>query len=329
MKRYGACGGDAISGTRTKNSRIGLIAAVRAIAAARTASWAFHASRAPAAKITILAITRGNSGRRRLARGARNRPPKAATAKRRARPMAIRIGRLKGRRQPQVQQAHRTASSTPNASMAAKIFCIEPPGARRSLLGRCQWSSAALADASASDFPFIEQPRADRSLQRADFGEHALAVGGRGVGVQHDIADIVVRFIILRGDVDRVPRQHFVQPAEHARQIALDLDETRAVGRAGNCTWGKLTAPIVGAAVAVVDELARDFAADALLRLLGRAADMRRQNDVLQALQRRNEPLGVRSLARPERRRSPRRAACLRAARRRAPQGRPPCRGCC
>ena len=46
--------------------------------------------------------------------------------------------------------------------------------------------------------------------------------------------------------------------------------------------------------VGIVDQLARDLVADALLRLLGRAADMRRQDDVGQALQRRDETLGVR-----------------------------------
>ena len=48
-----------------------------------------------------------------------------------------------------------------------------------------------------------------------------------------------------------------------------------------------------GADVAVLDQLAGDLRADALLRLLGGAADMRRQDDVVEALQRRDETLAV------------------------------------
>ena len=48
-----------------------------------------------------------------------------------------------------------------------------------------------------------------------------------------------------------------------------------------------------GAHVGILDQLARHLGADALLRLLGRAADVRGEDDVVEALQRAHELLGV------------------------------------
>jgi hypothetical protein len=45
---------------------------------------------------------------------------------------------------------------------------------------------------------------------------------------------------------------------------------------------------------AVVEQLARDFPADPLLRLLGRSADMRSEDHVLEALNRAFETSGIR-----------------------------------
>ncbi len=58
-------------------------------------------------------------------------------------------------------------------------------------------------------------------------------------------------------------------------------------GRIGNCTCGKLTAPTVEPTSLYSTSLLATSDADALLRLLGRAADVRRQNDVVEALERR------------------------------------------
>ena len=60
--------------------------------------------------------------------------------------------------------------------------------------------------------------------------KHALAVGCGSICIENHIAYVVIGLVILRGDVDRVTREHFVQAPEHAWQIALHLDEARARG---------------------------------------------------------------------------------------------------
>ena len=114
-------------------------------------------------------------------------------------------------------------------------------------------------------------------------------------GVENHIADVVIGLVILRGNVDGVARQHFVQAAQHARQIALYLDEPRARWPRRQLDLGEIDRAHRRAGIAVVDQLAGHFGADAFLRLFGRTADVRRQDDVFQALQRRHEAIRIRA----------------------------------
>src|SRR5580704_1886470 len=77
--------------------------------------------------------------------------------------------------------------------------------------------------------------------------------------------------------------EEVVQLSKHAGQVALDLDEPGPKRPDRQLHLGEIDGAHRRAAVAVLDQLARDFDADALLRLLGRTADMRRQNDIVQA----------------------------------------------
>src|SRR5439155_12044573 len=92
------------------------------------------------------------------------------------------------------------------------------------------WRGAAdAADgvAPGSDLVFIEQSGANGALQRSDVREHTLAVGCGGISVENHIAYLVVGLVVLSGNVDGVAREHFIQTSQHARQIALHLNEPR------------------------------------------------------------------------------------------------------
>ena len=78
-------------------------------------------------------------------------------------------------------------------------------------------------------------------------------------------------------------------------------------GCSGSETSGKVDRAEGRAVVAVLDQLLRHLDADILLRLLRAAADVRRQQDVVHAAQRRDELVAPCSSAPSGRRRSPRR----------------------
>src|SRR5260221_5629981 len=158
-------------------------------------------------------------------------------------------------------------------------------------IGRCaSWRSF---EARAPLGALVEQAGADRALERADLLENVARVRAGVVGLEHHVADLAVGLVVLRADIDLALGEHLVEPAEHARQVALHLDEARAAGALRQLNLPEVDRADGPADVGQIDQLARDLGADALLRLLGRAADMRRQDDVVEPLQRRAERLGV------------------------------------
>src|SRR6185295_13753307 len=80
------------------------------------------------------------------------------------------------------------------------------------------WSSALV----------VEQAGTDGALERPDLVEDRLAVRRHPVGLEHDIADLAGRLVVLSGNVDSASGEHLVEAPEHARQIALHLDEAGA-----------------------------------------------------------------------------------------------------
>ena len=105
----------------------------------------------------------------------------------------------------------------------------------------------------------------------------------------------MVGLVILRGNVDGVARQHFVQAPQHARQVALHLNEPRSRRPRRQLDLGEIDRAHRRTGIAVIDQLACHFGADAFLRLFGRPADVRRQDNIFQTLQRRYEAIGVRA----------------------------------
>jgi hypothetical protein len=55
-----------------------------------------------------------------------------------------------------------------------------------------------------------------------------LLIELRYIGIEYDITDIAARFIVLGRDVDGMASERVVQLSEHARDMALDLDEARS-----------------------------------------------------------------------------------------------------
>ena len=109
------------------------------------------------------------------------------------------------------------------------------------------------------------------------------------VGVEHDIADLAIRLQILRRDVHAVARKDIVQAPKLAGQVPMHLDEARAGRARRQLHLREIHGALRRAHVGIFDQLARHLRADALLRLQRRAADMRRKDDVVEALQRRTK----------------------------------------
>ena len=76
---------------------------------------------------------------------------------------------------------------------------------------------------------------------------------------------------------------------QHARHVAVDVQQAAAAGVLGQRHFGEVDRRHRGAVVAVADELGRHLAADVGLRLGGAAADVGRQQHVLEAGERRLE----------------------------------------
>src|SRR3954452_20712140 len=89
-------------------------------------------------------------------------------------------------------------------------------------IGRCASRQSCDADASGA---LVEQASADRAVERADLLEDVARVRASVVGFQHHVTDLAVGLVVLRADIDLTLGEHLVEAAEHARQVALHLDE--------------------------------------------------------------------------------------------------------
>src|SRR3954451_16564164 len=74
----------------------------------------------------------------------------------------------------------------------------------------------------------IQQPRPDRALEGADLVKDGLALGSGPGRLQHDVADLAVGLQVLRRDVEAPPREGFVEAAQRAGHVAVDMDVARA-----------------------------------------------------------------------------------------------------
>ena len=141
--------------------------------------------------------------------------------------------------------------------------------------------------------PRVEKTGADRAGQVSDLIKKPVRIVHRAVGLEHDITDLAVGLVILRGDVHGPIGEDIVEPPKLAGQVALDLDEARADWPHGQLHLGEVDRAPGGADIGIVDELSGDFSPDALLRFLRGAPDVRRQDHVVEPLQRRDEAVRI------------------------------------
>src|ERR1051325_9489096 len=113
------------------------------------------------------------------------------------------------------------------------------------------------------------------------------------IEIHQQIPDVGIGRQHLSADVGVVIRDDPVDVAQHARDVAVDVEDAmrarlerqlhvREVDRAGRRAGGD-----------ILDQRRRPLAADRLLRLLGRPADVRREDDVGQPAQRGREAIAV------------------------------------
>ena len=79
-------------------------------------------------------------------------------------------------------------------------------------------------------------------------------------------------------DVDALAREYFVDARKHARYVLVDVQQTPAVGMAGQGDFGEVHGRQRAAVVAVAQQLGGDFAADVVLCFERAAADVRGQD---------------------------------------------------
>ena len=99
------------------------------------------------------------------------------------------------------------------------------------------------------------------------------------------VAELAAGAEQLALDVDLVVGEDAVDRREHAGHVAVQVDEPVRAGPRGRDRPGRLTLSAVVPSDDVVAQLAGDEPADVLLRLLGRPADVRREDDVGQPAQ--------------------------------------------
>src|SRR5690554_3246589 len=129
----------------------------------------------------------------------------------------------------------------------------------------------------------VEHPHLEGVLHLAQGVQGLGAVGL--VDVDHHVADLLVGLQVLAGDVDVVLGEHAVDLGEHARHVVMDVQQAVLVrvGRQGDL--GEVDRGDGGAVVGVGHQLLGDLDADVLLGLQGGAADVRGEDDVVQAAQ--------------------------------------------
>jgi hypothetical protein len=139
--------------------------------------------------------------------------------------------------------------------------------------------------------PLVQDAKFDCVRNLAQITENLFAVRGADVG--DGIADGFRGFQILAEDIGFVRGEDLVELREHPGNIFVNVDEAVGVSDFRKLDMGKIHA-VQGAAVArVVDDSFRDEGADILLRFFGAAGDVRREDNLVHALQRRGEFFAV------------------------------------
>ena len=110
-----------------------------------------------------------------------------------------------------------------------------------------------------------------------------------GLNVDHDVANLRVGLKILGRDIDFFTGEDGVDSGQHAGLIAMDMQKAMLAGMFGERHFGEIDGADGGAVVAVSDQLLSDLQTDILLSFFRTAADVRSEQDIVHATQRRDE----------------------------------------
>src|SRR4051794_38650534 len=91
--------------------------------------------------------------------------------------------------------------------------------------------SALRDDGGRAASPVVQEACPNGAVQGPHFTQRLLALLAQPFGFHDHIADLGVGLQILRGDVYAAPREHFVEASQHARYVAMNMDEADS-GRA-------------------------------------------------------------------------------------------------
>src|ERR1700735_598634 len=131
----------------------------------------------------------------------------------------------------------------------------------------------------------------DGDVQLAEAGQQVAGVLGADVG--EDVAQVVPGAEQLTLDVGAVLGEHLGDGREHAGDVAVQVDQAIRARSGRQPDPRQVDAERCRAGGDIVVQLPGDELADVLLRLLGRAADVRGEDDVRQVPQLRGEFLAA------------------------------------
>ena len=101
--------------------------------------------------------------------------------------------------------------------------------------------------------------------------------------IDHHVTHVLIGLQVLRGDVDAGVGEALVDAGQHARHVAVDVQDPAQPRVSRQRDLGEIDRRQRGAVVAVADELGGHLAADALLGLASGTTDVRREQHVLEA----------------------------------------------
>ena len=107
--------------------------------------------------------------------------------------------------------------------------------------------------------------------------------------IDHHVTHMLIGLQVLRGDVDAGVGEALVDAGQHARHVAVDVQDPAQPWVSRQRDLGEVDGRQRGTVVAVADELGGHLATDAFLSLARGAADVRREQHVLEADERRLE----------------------------------------
>src|SRR5690606_6508438 len=139
----------------------------------------------------------------------------------------------------------------------------------------------------------VEDAGPQRARDRRQLLAQQAHLGLVGGHVDHHVADLGVGAQELAVDVDRVAAEDLVDLGQHAGDVAVDVQQAQAALVLGQGDLGEVHRRQGAAVVAVAHQLGRHLDADVLLRLKRAATDVRGQDHVVEAGQRRDEGIVV------------------------------------